>query len=403
MTKIRTIFITLTILVVGITGLIASFYARGYRFNLGTFKFEPKGILVVKTDPTGSEIYINSNFKTTSDANISLAPGTYDVSIKKEGFIPWNKRLIIEKEIVTEVFVPLFKAVPSLSPVTFDGVYNPTPSGDYTKLAYYVAPLENQPREKSGLWVIENLNLPIGFTKDPRRITNGNFLNASWEFSPDGNEILLKNGPGIFLLNAVSFTPQNKRVNITSRYNKILADWEKERDKKTQSKLKPLPEELEEVFTEKTEIIEFSPDYTKFIYIASGSAYLKESLVKELPGSSTQKQERNIKKGQIYIYDIKEDRNFLIENSSERTIVGHYKPENANKRVAWFPNSNNLVLAEKGRITIMDYDGTNRQVVYSGEFTTPLAFPFASTSKLIILTNLGADSSTPNLYSLTIQ
>ncbi|MFH1971348.1 MAG: hypothetical protein ABIJ05_03140, partial [Patescibacteria group bacterium] len=108
-------------------------------------------------------------------------------------------------------------------------------------------------------------------------------------------------------------------------------------------------------------------------------------------------------KGRIYVYDIKEDRNFLIAENSDGFIVDGIVPANPRKRLAWFPNSNNLILAEEGRIYIMDYDGTNRQEVYSGAYIAPYAFPFASNQRIMILTNLGADSSTPNLYSLTIK
>jgi hypothetical protein len=73
------------------------------------------------------------------------------------------------------------------------------------------------------------------------------------------------------------------------------------------------------------------------------------------------------------------------------------------KFLSWFPNSKNLILAEEGKVTIMDYDGTNRQVVYSGNYVSPYAFPFVNTGKIIILTNLGANSSLPNLYSLSLK
>lgn len=403
MTKIRLILVLLTILIVGFIGVFTSFYARGYRLNMSKLKFEPSGILVVKSDPTGSEIYLNGDLKTTSDANISLAPGTYDVSIKKDGFITWNKRLTIEKEIVTEINVSLFKSVPSLSPVTLNGALNPVASSDYTKIVYFVPPLENQATDKTGLWIVENVNLPIGFSKDPRKITDGNLINSSWKFSPDGNEVLIETGQGIFLVNAGSFTPQNQRVNIASKYLVTLNTWKEERNKKTKSSLKSLPDEIETIFLEKTEVIEFSPDGKKMLYIASGSASLKENLVKPLPGTSTQKEERNIDDGKIYVYDIEEDKNFLIEANSEGFIVDGITPENPRKRLAWFPNSFNLVFAEEGKISIMDYDGTNRQEIYSGAYIAPYAFPFASTQKLMILTNLGSDSSTPNLYSLTIK
>jgi hypothetical protein len=51
----------------------------------------------------------------------------------------------------------------------------------------------------------------------------------------------------------------------------------------------------------------------------------------------------------------------------------------------------------------MDYDGTNRQVVYSGAYSAPSAFPFSNTTRLLILTNLGAPTGAANLYTLTVK
>jgi hypothetical protein len=131
------------------------------------------------------------------------------------------------------------------------------------------------------------------------------------------------------------------------------------------------------------------------LYTASASGTLPENLIKPLPGASTQVQERNIQIGHTYVYDIKEDRNFLITdaevNSSDSAAL------------RWMPSSRHLLFAQEGQVAILDYDGTNRQIVYSGSYLTPYAFPFTNATKLLILTNLGAAVSTPNLYTLTVK
>ncbi len=104
--------------------------------------------------------------------------------------------------------------------------------------------------------------------------------------------------------------------------------------------------------------------------------------------------------GHTYIYDIKEDRNFLITDQPV-TIDNIDDPQIAALR--WMSSSRHLLLAQNGQIAIMDYDGTNRQVVYSGSYFVPSAFPFSNTSKLLILTNLGAPAGSANLYSLTVK
>jgi len=392
MTRLRVLLGLLTLFVVGILSLLVSLYARGYRFDRQTLRFKPSGLLVVKSDPSGAQVFVNRELSTATDTTISLAPGTYDVSIRKEGFHIWNKRLVIEKEVVTEAFASLFRVAPSLSSVTFSGAVSPVLSADGTRIAYATPPSREDP-EKGGLWIIETVNLPLGFARDPRRVTDGDLTAADWQFSPDGREILLSVGQSVFLLDSSTFTPQARRVNVAARKEIMLAEWEEERGTRLSSQIKILPDELVDILERKVSSIVFSPDETKILYTASGSATIRENLIKSLPGSSSQKEERDIKEGRTYIYDIKEDRNFLIDEGAVPEVT---------KRLSWFPTSKHLVLSEAGKITIIDYDGTNKQLVYSGSYVSPHAYPFGSTSRLLILTNLGADT-TPNLYSLTLK
>lgn len=401
--KFRLIIVLTTILVVGTIGFVASLYARGYRFNSKALVFEPRGILVVKSDPTGAQVLINGNQKAITDASLNLVPGVYDVEIRRDGFLTWSKRLTIEKEVVTQVLPFLFKSAPSLSPITFSGCVNPVASSDFTKIAFLINPTNGNNREKTGLWLLETVNFPLGFSKDARQITDGYLEDATFVFSPTGREILLTSRQGVYLLDTGSFTAQNQRVNISSRKNEILKEWEKEKQTKLEAQIKTLPVDLADIFLRKAKTIVFSPDDTKIMYEASGSATLKEGLVKALPGSSTQKQDRDIKQGNIYIYDIKEDRNFFIGETAEDLALGSDNTESIKRRLAWFPTSRHLVYAEEGRITVMDYDSTNHQTVFTGSYISPASFPFGSTEKLLILTNLGGETENQNLYSLSLK
>lgn len=404
MTRLRVFLALLTVVVVGILATLVTLYARGYRFDKKSLSFRPSGLLVLKSDPEGASVYINGELVTATDNTISLSPGAYDVSIRKEGYLPWEKRLIVEKEVVTEANTSLFRAVPSLSAVTFSSVVNPVLASDGSKIAYLVLPVNGITSEASGLWVLETVNLPVGFAKEPRKVTDGDLTDATYIFSPDGRQILLTVKTGVFLLDSGTLTPQSKRVNIASRKDIVLADWEKQKQVRLQAQLKPLPDELEDILTRKASAVLFSPDETKILYTASGAASIKEGLIRPLPGSSTQKEERDIKMGRTYAYDIKEDRNFLIDDGAEPLIVNQQVfPEGTLRRISWFPTSKHLVLAEGNKINIMDYDGTNRQEVYTGSYVAPHAYPFASTARLLILTNLGATDSLPNLYSISLK
>ena len=389
--KIRGILTLTTIVVVVVFASIFGRYAKGYKFDLENFKFIPNGLLVVKSQPNAAEVFVNGTLETAADATIKLPPGVYDVSVQKDGFIPWNKRLTVEKEVVTAIDVELFRNALSLSAITFSGVISPTSSDDHTKIAFAVPPTLENGQEKSGLWVMEMSNLPLGFSRDPRRITDGNLVTADWQWSPNGREILLTTSSGIFLLDTSQFTPQSQRVNIASKKSQILTEWGEERKKKLSAKVRPLPEELHDIFLNRVSSIEFSPNEDNIMYTANSSATIPEELIKPIPGASTQKEERDIKPGSIYIYDIKEDRNFLIDSNTK------------GKTISWFATSNHVLIAEKSSVFISDKDGTNKQSVYSGSYSAPFAFPTLKSDRILILTDLGSNADYPNLYSLGVK
>jgi hypothetical protein len=382
MTKIRIIFFLITLLVVGSIGLFASYYARGYRLDFKTLKFQPNGILVLKSEPDGASVYINGELRTATNSSISLSPGTYDVEVRKDGYFSWYKRLTIVKEVVTQASsISLFKNVPSLSPVTSAGAVNPVTSDDGTKIAY---------TDDTGLWILDTISLPLGFTSGPKRITDGDMTGATYVFSPDGRQILVTISNGIFLLDTGSFVSQDQRVNVASKKDSILAGWQTEKAATDQNLIKNLPQEVADLLTTRTSSFTFSPDQTMVLYTASSAATLPDNLIAPLPGASTQPQQRSIQTGSTYVYDTKEDRNFFITDQASPIVM-------------WMPTSRHLLYAQAGQVVVMDYDGTNKQIVYSGSYTFPDAFPYTNTTKILILTNLGASSSNTNLYTITVK
>jgi WD40 repeat protein len=253
-----------------------------------------------------------------------------------------------------------------------------------------------------GLFSLDTFSLPLGFGGGPKQITDGDMTGASYIFSPDGREILVTLSNSVFLLDTGSFTPQNQRVNIASTKDKTLAAWKLQEDTKNQSLIKNLPPDLNDILSRKVSDFTFSPDNNMILYTASSSATLPDGLIAPLPGSSTQRQERNLQPGHTYVYDIKEDRNFLATDQPV-TINNIDSPASNTGAVRWMSTSRELLLAQLGQVIIMDYDGTNRQTVYSGSYFAPSAFPFTNATKLLILTNLGAPTGNANLYTLTVK
>lgn len=400
------LFFIFTIFVVFIITMGISLYARGYRLDRQELELQPNGILVMKSHPDGAQIIINGDLNNVTNSTIRLQPKTYDVTVRKEGYLEWNKRIVIEQETVTEITAHLFHKAPSLSATTFSGVNDPVPSHDMSRLAYTVPsrPENEIEIDESGLWIIETLDLPLGFSREPRRITDGDLTGATYRWSPDGREIMVTTDTGNFLLEVGEFTPQNERINIIpGQLERILKDWDQEAQKKLNDKLNKLPEELELMLKNDAKEIVFSPDEKMVLYTASSSAEIARELKDPLPGSSTQEETRTLAEGHTYVYDIEEDKNFLIEESDNSLIIKGGTSGDFQRRLSWFATSRHLVLAEPNKITIMDYDGTNRKEVYSGIYVAPNAFPTVSIERLLILTNLGADSTPSNIYTLGLK
>ncbi len=279
----------------------------------------------------------------------------------------------------------LFPLAPSLSAITLPGAINPKVSPDHTKIVFGV---KGNP-EKNGLWIIETINLPLGFNREPRQITDGNIENFDWQFSFDSREILLTSKNQAFLLKTNEFTSQVKRINIQKDLDKTLALWEQKKKEIANSLLNNIKEEkIKKVFLEKASNISFSPDENKIMYVASESAILEENLVKKIPVASTQKEDRKLVKDMIYIYDIKEDKNFKLS-------------ENKDDIFYWLANSINILNPLKDKIVILDYDSTNKIPVYQGSYAYPYALPSPNNNRMFILTNFGGKDL--NLYSLSLK
>lgn len=393
MAKYRVLIAISTLIIMTIFGTAAIMFARGYRVNLGEEKINigPTGLLVANSEPKAAQVYVNGKLETATDNTLSLAPETYEIEIKKEGFQPWKKQITIEQEAVTQIDAFLIPNAPSLTALTFQGAVNPVISSDKTKIAYVVPPsddpLEN---EKAGLWVIEFTNLPLGFNRDPRQITDGDLTEATFEFSPDGREMLLYVKTANYLLDLSKFTPRLERELITEiKLNDLKELWKDEETKRLNTRLGHLEDEIEEVFLKNALNIQFSPDENRILYTASGSASLIENVVQQLPGSSTQNQERQIQDGSVYVYDIREDRNFKV--GEENSIF------------YWLSNSLNLVQPTKEGINILDYDGTNQKTVLPSGYEFPHAYAATNTDRLLILTGFASSNAATNLYWLSLK
>lgn len=365
----KKLFLSLLIpvLIISTTALVIAF-GRGYRFDINKKGVKTTGILVATSQPNGAQVFIDGQFSGATNSNINLEPGWYEVEIRKEGYQNWSKKLRIQGEVITQTNATLFPQNPSLSPLTTTGASQPLISPDGTKIAYLATPSAQM--LKSFPELNNNLETPVVFIID---------------FST--GPLNLNRSPKPF----------------AGSLDELSVEWEAESAQAYQRKLASLPLEFIAIASQAAEKLYFSPDAKKVLYQATSPATLPEIITPPLIGSNPTEQDREIVSGGVYVYDLKEDRNYRI---AEAKVVNLTKGNDSKNLplVSWLNTSNHLLLIEKSKISLIDYDGTNKKTVYSGPFENSYVFSHPTSLDLIILTTLNPDAaSLPNLYSLSLR
>lgn len=402
---------------------VAITLARGYQFDVSKKTLAPTGILVATSDPDGAQVLIDGKLKTATNNTINLAPGEYKVRIQKDGFTPWEKQIEIKKEEVFKTNVFLFPSLADLRPLTFTGALNPTISSDKTKIAYGIASASAKidGANGNGVWIMDigrAFSAPIFSATDLRQIyANTPFLSlsdANLIWSPDDKQILayygdLEKPTSAYLLNTDRINDAPSQVLPTLTV--ILTDWTNLSLARKNAQLAKLPLNLRSLLSTSAAQLNFSPDETKILYTATASASLPHFLTAYLPGTNPTPQTRTITTNHTYVYDLKEDRNYLIPGNWSAS--GNQQPAGQQtSQLAWFPSSRHLLTITNnssvslgaGQILVMEYDGTNQAAVFNGAFNPDDVFVWPNWSKIVILTNLGSnDPLAKNLYTVNLR
>ncbi|MBI1919311.1 PEGA domain-containing protein [Candidatus Microgenomates bacterium] len=391
--RVAIFFLTIILLLVGTTALVL--YGRGYRLSFSrdnkTF-IAGTGLLVATSNPDGAQILINGKLTSATNDTLNLVPGDYEVEIIKVGYLPWKKKLKVEKEVVTKTDVRLFPSAPKLESITSTGVTNPVLDPTRTRIAYKITSLTP---EKNGLYIFEMGNRPIlTLQGNANKLTDdksGEFSASNISFSPNA-KFLIATPSGatsnLTYLLSVENGNQTPRLTNEAEFSQLNREWQKEKEEKEASRRNSLKEELRATISANFRVVAWSPDETKILYEASSSATLPALITPPLLGASSQPEQRSLAKGKTYIYDIKEDKNFYIDTPSSA--------------LSWL-DDRHLIVAKDGRIEILEYDGSNRATVYAGPFLENFVAAWPDGSKLVILTNLGNSDVTPNLYTVSLK
>lgn len=387
-------------------------YGKGYRlggFDNGKPTVSKTGLLVATSVPDGAQVFINGNLTTATDDTIDLLPGEYTVKITKEGFFPWEKKIRIQKEVVTKADALLFPTAPRLENITSSGVENPVMDPSGRRLAFRIA---SQSAKKNGLYVLDMSTYPVltlqSAAKQLTDDVSALFSLASYEWSPDGEELIasIAGEPDFatsFLLRAGGFN-DNPR-NVTAILTTIQDQWIADKAEKDTARMNGLTKEARKLINENFSILGWSPDETKLLYVASQSAELPLIIKPRRIGIDTMRETRTIEEGDMYVYDIQDDLNIKIRDIDTEACTNFETDQECPTlpSIQWFPDSRHLIVTEDNKINIMEYDGTNSTTIYAGPFIGNYVFPWPNGSKIVILTNFNNQGVPPNLYTIGLK
>lgn len=389
----RFVITILSLVFILVLAILAALSAKGYKVSPKTGTIAGTGIISVVSEPDQASVYLDDHLIGATDINIpSLEPKKYSVRIEKDGFIPWNKDVYVREELVSEIKARLFPALPSLSPLTFNGAEIPLLSPDGRSVVFIVP----GNTKKSGVWVWTFVSNQIGFARggEPHQImTNFQGLdlsNPTLRWSPDSKQVLLNLETSNLLLeeNRLNDTPRD----ITPILQPTLRGWDEDQKQTDLTKLALIKDITIHQIASSSAYLKFSPDETKLIYSKNGidnykSADLKTNTTFDLPPAYQ------------YIW-LPDSLHFIVVDNTEALP----SPSSQKKPVAPNPQSFPVSHFLNGKISIMEFEGTNKAEIFAGKFDLKSLFPWPDSSRIVFLYSVATNTaSAPNLYGLNLK
>ncbi len=373
--------------IIVLTSVIA--YARGYRFDIEKRLVNSTGIISATSNPKAAKIYINGELKAVTDTNLTLPPENYLVEIKKEGYTGWSKEINLKGELVINVDPVLFPINPSLSPLTNLGIIKAVPTEDGDRIVVIASGSAYLfDAGKKTLPFFPPLNKIVDFSLLPSIV---DIKNIKVIFSPDQKQAIFAWSDDLKSEISYLLSLEENNLNpleVTLSKEALIQAWQTEKNKNNIKILETFPKDFDKIASSSFDIISFSPNETKVLYKAKENVELPLMINPPLIATNQTPEERLVIKEKIYVYDRKEDKNF---------------PLLLTPNLKWYYDSRHFVVEEEKKISIVDYDNTNKQTIYSGPFESSF-FNTTNDGKIVVLINLNSQvNELPDLYLVGIR
>lgn len=385
-----------TLLLIGGIASVAIYLSKGYSFSPTERRLVGTGIISLTSVPDGASVYIDGHLSTATNATLSqLMPKTYSIKLVKEGFIDWEKKIEVKEGVVSEIKATLFPALPTIYPLTFNGVINPILSSDGQKLAFAVPLTSDQhTRQRGGIWVWTMTAQPLSFNRgaEPHQVVVSSptldFSKSTFKWSPDSKQLLVimqENGvigdAGLrnYLVSADSQTSVSDLKDITPLVDGTLKNWQEDQQAKDEARIETISNLKIRQIASSAASLTWSPDESKIIV---GGSSLPKKAEDERPKTV------DTLKG-FKVYDLLTNRDYDLPEA---------------KAYFWLPDSRHIILVLNDKVSICEYDGANISAIYAGKFEDANVFPWLDSSRLIVLTTFNTPTATiPNLFGINLK
>jgi len=396
-------------------------YARGYRFNFREGTMTSTGIISVNSTPRGAKVYVNDELRGATDLNLTLPYGEYDVEVRKEGYTSWKKHVTLKGEIVMSLSAILFSKNPSLTPLTNIGVNAVHSVGNTNKI---ILISETGDIEQDGVYLFDPNGNPVVLFPPLKLLLlrslvpeTAEFTSATFAYGPQYRQAIVTFGftdmPDATISYLISIEEENTELfEVTSSVKEIIAKWHEQKNMEMAKILETLPKEFQPIASDSFHIISLSPDEKRVLYVAKNDASLPLVVDPPLIGANQSQEQRTIKQDKLYVYDKKEDKNFLVPviidmDISPTSAIPDLVSESISKAVLdtvrWYPTSDYIAVKEDSKISLMQYDGTNKDTVYAGPFDKSY-FSISPDWNLMVIINLNPQNNKyGDLYSVGIR
>lgn len=80
------------------------YFSKGYKLNISEREITKTGVLTVESEPSLASLHINSNNVGRTPRSRTLDTGMHNISLRKEGYREWNKKVNILEEKSTPIY-----------------------------------------------------------------------------------------------------------------------------------------------------------------------------------------------------------------------------------------------------------------------------------------------------------